>query len=97
MTSEYLSGSIFNLQEFNWIIDSLQNVSFKSSLLDFLVIFGIAFLLLIYLVARKINFRDPRAKAGFIYYTLTAFSVEGHNSILIFLGIAILFLYYKKY
>jgi hypothetical protein len=96
MTSEYLSSSNFNLQEFNWIIDNLQNVSFKSSLLDFLVMFGITFLIFIYLVARKINFRDPRAKAGFIYYTLSAFSVEGHNSILIFMGITILFLYYKN-
>jgi hypothetical protein len=58
--------------------------------------FGITFLIFIYLVARKINFRDPRAKAGFIYYTLSAFSVEGHNSILIFMGITILFLYYKN-
>ena len=45
---------------------------------------------------REINFSDVRVKAGFIYFMVSALSVEGHNSIMFFLGLAILFKYYKK-
>lgn len=91
-----LAGLPLLLNEFEYIVGDLTNVSFKSSLLDFLVFFGVVFLFYISYIAKRINLSDPRVRAGFIYFLVTALSVEGHNSITFNLGLAILFVYYKK-
>ncbi len=93
---EHLSRFDLNMLEFQIIVEELRTVSFKSSLLDFFVIYGVGFFIFIYYIANNIKFSDPRVRAGFIYFIISACSVEGHNSIMFFLGLAILFKYYKK-
>jgi hypothetical protein len=96
VTFDFFSDSSLNLQEFEFVVKDLKNVSFKSSLLDFLIIFGSAFIAFIFFLLRKINFSDPRVGAGFVYFISSAAYVEGHTSIMFFVGLSILFLYYKK-
>jgi len=96
-TLELMFGMPLLMGEFNFIVNELKNVSFKSTFLDFAVIFGVPFFYFIYKITCRIKVSDMRARAGLIYFFLSSLSVEGYNSITFSLGIAVLFLNYPRY
>jgi hypothetical protein len=72
------------------IVQRLNNVSAKSTLMDFGLLFGVPFLVLMYRLVRDIRTSDPRARAALVYLFLSALSTSGHESISLFLGLAVL-------
>jgi len=76
----------FEVQE---IVENLVNVSTKSTLLDFSMILGWPFLLLLYRVLRRIDLGDPRAQAGLAYLLLTSLSTSANQSIAFFVGLVV--------
>ncbi|MEQ1592331.1 MAG: hypothetical protein ABL892_08085 [Thiobacillaceae bacterium] len=72
------------------IVDELHNVSTKSTLLDFVLVYGIFFVWMMLALIRRIELRDPRARAACIYLLFSALTTSGHESISFFLGFAVL-------
>lgn len=78
------------------IVEELNNVSTKSTLMDFTVTFGLPFALLLWRLVRHCHLADPRAKAALVYTLLSALSTSGHESISCFLVLAILVRWYPR-
>ncbi|MCE4558045.1 hypothetical protein [Pelomonas cellulosilytica] len=78
------------------IVEELNNVSTKSTLMDFTLIFGVPFLFMLWRLAKRCHLSDPRAKAALVYTLLSAMSTSGHESISCFLILAILVRWYPK-
>jgi hypothetical protein len=91
-----LSGLPLLFDEADEIINELINVSFKSTLLDFTVLFGAGFVFLIWRVVTRIDVADPRARVSLVYLLVSGLSTSGHESVSFFLGIAALVLCYPK-
>jgi len=85
-----LPAILTNLSEIENIVYELESVSFKSSILDFLVIGGLAFVRLIYVILRNVNKRDPRVLAGIFYLIASGFYVEGAQTIGFFLLLGVI-------
>lgn len=87
---DWLSVYPLNFFEVREIVDDLVNVSTKSTLLDFALVLGWPFLLMLRRMVTLIDVRDARAQAGLIYFFLTALSTSANQSITFFLGLLVL-------
>jgi hypothetical protein len=94
--SANLDLSNLNLSEVSSIIESLINLSTKSTLLDFTLIFGVPFIALLVMIIRRIDLSDVRAKFALFYLLFTALSTSGHESIIFFLGLAVLIMIFPR-
>lgn len=72
------------------IVEELKNVSTKSTPLDFTLIYGVFFVWMMYAILRRIELRDPRARAACVFLLLSSLTSSGHESISFFLGFAVL-------
>lgn len=82
--------------ELQTIVGDLTSVSYKSTLLDFTVVFGIAFWFFIVAVLKRIDTKDPRVRCILVYMVFTSLSTGSHESISFFLALAILARYFPK-
>lgn len=82
--------------EFQSILDERANVSFKSTLVDFGAVFGWPFWVFLVYVLRRINLSDPRARCATVYFVISGASTAGHESISLFLGLAVLLRFYPR-
>ncbi len=88
---EWLSDQMpLLLVEMKEIVEDLMNVSTKSTLIDFSMTLGWAFIWLVWRIVRRVNLGDPRARAVAAYLLVTSLSTSGNASILFFLGCAVL-------
>lgn len=78
------------------IVEELNNVSTKSTLMDFALIFGAPFLMLMWTVLRRCQLKDPRVQAALVYAFLSALSTSGHESISFFLVLAVVSRWYPR-
>lgn len=78
------------------IIEDLNNVSTKSTPLDFMMTFGWLFVWLMVRIVQLIRFNDPRVRACWVYVVISSLSTSGHLSILTFLIFAILLRLYPR-
>ncbi|MDF3838049.1 hypothetical protein P3W85_34715 [Cupriavidus basilensis] len=85
-----------NFSEVVDIVEGLNNVSTKSTLLDFLLVYGVFFLWMMYALCRRINLGDPRARAAVIYLLLTSLATSAHESISFFLGFVVLIIAFPR-
>jgi hypothetical protein len=79
------------------IIEELNNVSTKSTPLDFMMTFGWLFVWLMVKIVEVIRFHDPRVRACWIYVLITSLSTSGHLSILTFLTLAVMLRLYPRH
>lgn len=84
---------IFEAQD---IIEELNNVSTKSTPLDFMMTFGWLFIWLMMRIVQAIRFDDPRVRACWVYVFITSLSTSGHLSILTFLTFAVMLRLYPQ-
>lgn len=93
----WLGGQLpLNFSEVADIVENLNNVSTKSTLFDFLLVYGVFFLWMMVVLCRRINLADPRARAAVIYFALTALASAGHESISFFLGFVVLLIAFPR-
>jgi len=85
-----------NFSEVADIVENLSNVSTKSTLFDFLLVYGVFFVWTMYMVCRRVRLGDPRVKAAIVYLLLTSLASAGHESISFFLGFAVLLLAFPR-
>lgn len=78
------------------IIENFHNVSTKSTLLDFTMVFGWSFLWLLVRITTLIQFNDPRVRSCFVYVIVSSFSTSGHLSVLGFLIFALIIKLYPS-
>lgn len=78
------------------IIEELNNVSTKSTPLDFMMTFGWIFIWLMVQIVRLIRFNDPRVRACWVYVVISSLSTSGHLSILTFLIFAVMLRLYPR-
>jgi hypothetical protein len=78
------------------IVEELKNVSTKSTLMDFTLIFGGPFIFMLWRLVRRCDLADPRVTVAFVYAFLSAMSTSGHESISFFLILAILVRWYPR-
>jgi hypothetical protein len=76
-------------RELETIVGDLVMVSSKSTLLDYVMVFGLPFVFLLVRVLRMANWSDPRARFALVFLLISAASTSGHMSITFFAGIAI--------
>ena len=86
-----VDSSPLMLNEVNDIIINLTALSSKSTLLDFLMIFGVFFIFFIYRLLKFVNLKDPRSRFALGFFLLSGLYTSGHDSILMFLGLLILY------
>jgi hypothetical protein len=84
------------LSEVSQIVEELNNVSTKSTLMDFLLIFGLPFIAMMRSIIKRCQTADPRVKAALMYALLSALSTSGHESISFFLVLAVLVRWYPR-
>lgn len=80
----------FRFNEMSEIVDDLINVSTKSTTLDMLMMLGWAFLWLLWKVFKRIDVKDPRARAALTYFLVTSLYTSANASVLFFLGLVVL-------
>lgn len=78
------------------IIEELNNVSTKSTPLDFMMTFGWMFIWLMIRIVQTIRFDDPRVRACWVYVMISSLSTSGHLSILTFLILAVMVRLYPR-
>jgi len=78
------------------IIEELNNVSTKSTPLDFIMTFGWLFIWLMIRIVDQIRFDDQRVRACCIYVLITSLSTSGHLSILTFLTFSVMLRLYRR-
>lgn len=94
---QWMSGYFpLNLSEFADIITTMQNVSSKSTLLDFMLVFGIFFVYFIWRILRRIDLSDARVRFSLTYVFLVFLSNSGHLSVMFFLSLAVLVHHYPR-
>jgi hypothetical protein len=84
------------INEVQEIIDNLTNVSTKSTFLDFILVLGWPFLLMLRRVFLLVEFGDARVQAALAYFFMTSLSTSGGLSISFFLGLFVLLKAYPK-
>ena len=84
-----MDGLAMNFSEVNQIVGDLVALSSKSTILDFLMLFGIAFVVFLIRAIRLIDLTDPRGRFALILLILTSLFTSGHDSIFFFLGLLI--------
>lgn len=84
------------LYEVSDIVENLNNVSTKSTPLDFMMTFGWMFIGLMVHIVKLIRFNDPRVRACWVYVVSTSLSTSGHLSILTFLIFAVMLRLYPR-
>lgn len=94
--ADVAAGFGMNLTEVDNIIYNLENVSSKSTLMDFLIIFGLPFLIVLFLIIRSVDLKDPRVLSSLVFFLTLALSTSGNESIPFFLGLAILIKFYPS-
>ncbi|MGY2487097.1 hypothetical protein [Cupriavidus sp. CP313] len=85
-----------NFSEVAEIVESLSNVSTKSTLFDFMLVYGVFFLWMMVALCRRLNLADPRARAAILYFVLTSLASAGHESISFFLGFTVLLIAFPR-
>ena len=93
---EKLPDVPLNLSEIYMIVFDLKSVSFKSTVLDFIVISGVAFLVLIKRVFAGVDFRDPRVIAALFYLFASGLYVEGPTTYSFFVLLGVVAVTFKK-
>jgi hypothetical protein len=78
------------------IVEDLVNVSTKSTLADFGIVFGVPFFIMISRILNSINTSDVRVRASLVYFFISALSTSGHQALFFFLGLAILVRLYPR-
>lgn len=78
------------------IIEELNNVSTKSTPLDFMMTFGWVYVWLMVQIIRLIRFNDPRVRACWVYVMISSLSTSGHLSILTILILAVMLRLYPR-
>ena len=78
------------------IVEGLNNVSTKSTLFDFGLIFGLSFYIMIWWIVKHINISDVRARAALAYFFLSTLTTSGHQSLFFFLGLSVLLRLYPR-
>ena len=91
---DIVSGSGLNLREVELIIYNLENVSTKSTITDYAVIFGVTFVLFMITALRRIQLSDPRALFATIFLLSSGLSTSGTESISFFFLLAVLVRFY---
>jgi hypothetical protein len=86
----------FITTELEGIVEDLINVSTKSTLADFALVFGLPFFIVILRIVKSINTSDIRARAALVYFLISSLSTSGHQSLFFFLGLAILVRLYPR-
>lgn len=84
------------LDEARDIIENYNNVSFKSTVLDFMVVFGWFFIKMLRDIIIRIDFKDPRVRACAIFFSISSLTTSGHLSITFFLGATVLLKCFPK-
>jgi hypothetical protein len=87
---------VFLLFEARDIIENLNAVSTKSSLIDFAMTFGWIFVFLMVKVVVLVQFNDNRVRACWVYVAITSLSTGGNLSILFFLTLAVMLRLYPR-
>lgn len=82
--------------ELTEIVEDLINVSAKSTLLDFGIVFGLPFFLMLTAIVRRVQVTDPRARSALVYLLVSSLSTSGHESISLFFGLAVLLRLFPK-
>lgn len=80
----------FDVTELHDIVENLHNLSTKSTIFDFGLVFGIPFYYFIWRLIKRIDTSDFRVRASLVYFFLSTLSTSGHQSIFFFLGLAVL-------
>jgi hypothetical protein len=94
---EFVSGQTsFVTTELLDIVEELNNVSTKTTVFDFGLVFGLPFFALIWQIVTRINLADVRARAALVYFFLSALTTNGHQSIFFFLGLTVLMRLYPS-
>jgi len=93
---ETLYGFPFRFDELEVIIGDLTSVSYKSTMIDFAVVFGWPFIAYVFWLLRQIDLRDVRVSCATAFILVLSLSTAGHESISFFLGIAVLMRYFPK-
>lgn len=93
---DQLSDLPFLFTELQTIVGELTSVSFKSTLADFGVVYGWAFWLFLAHVLRRVDLSDLRVRCALAYFALSSASTAGHESIALFLGLAVLVKFYPR-
>jgi len=88
-----LSGFPLLFAEIEFMLDERANYSFKSTMLDFGVLYGLPFVLLLWSISKRIDRTDPRIRFTWIFFLFTTMSTAGHESISFFLGLSIMLLF----
>lgn len=78
------------------IIEELNNVSTKSTPLDFMTTFGWMFIWLMVKIIQAVRFDDPRVRACSVYVLISSVWTSGHLSISAFLIFAVLLRLYPR-
>lgn len=91
-----LYGLPFIFTELEMIVGDLSSVSYKTTLLDFAVVFGWPFLFFMAWMIRQIDLADLRARCVLAFLVILAISTAGHESISFFLGFALLLRYFPS-
>lgn len=94
---DQLSDLPFLFTELQTIVGELTSVSFKSTLVDFGVVYGWAFWLFLAHVLRRVDLSDLRVRCALAYFVLSGASTAGHESIALFLGLAVLVKFYPRH
>lgn len=87
---DWLSDYPLIFTEVREIVDTLVNVSTKSTILDFTLVLGWPFLFMLRRLSKLIDLRDHRAQAGLVYFFVTGMSTSGNLSISFFLGFLVI-------
>ncbi|MBZ8140429.1 hypothetical protein CLD22_11025 [Rubrivivax gelatinosus] len=72
------------------IIEELNNVSTKSTTLDFMMMLGWLFIWLMVRIVQLTRFDDPRVRASWVYILMSSLTTGGHLSITVFLAFAVM-------
>ena len=79
------------------IVEELNNVSTKTTLFDFILVFGAPFIYFLVRLLRRMRLSDTRVRAALVYLFLSAMGTTGHQAILFFLGLALLVKLYPSH
>ena len=85
-----------NLLELHSIVTDLVAVSTKSTLLDFLLTFGVFFIIFAWKLICRIDLMDPRARVFLLYIFIISMTASRHASIPFFLGLVGLNRYFPR-
>lgn len=93
---DMMFGLPFRLTELEIIVGDLSSVSYKTTLLDFSVVFGWPFIGLLIWYLKQVDLSDLRVRCAVTFLIILSISTAGHESISFFLGIAVLLKFFPK-